>query len=57
MMTREYLSVRQVAAIYGVSKATIWRWAKLGILQPPIKVGPNTTRWLAADLEARGLVL
>lgn len=39
------LKAAEMAAIYGVSVATIWRWAKTGIIPPPEKIGLNTTRW------------
>ncbi len=49
----QYLNVSQIAANFGVSKATVWRWTKDGTLPAPVKLGFNTTRWRAADLEAR----
>ncbi len=51
-MKPQYLSVHQVAARLGVSKATCWRWSANGTLPAPVKLGPNTTRWRVADLEA-----
>lgn len=39
-----------VAALYGVSKETIWRWARIGLLPAPSKDGPNTTTWAVGDL-------
>jgi predicted DNA-binding transcriptional regulator AlpA len=29
---------------------TVHRWATSGRLPPPIKIGPNTSRWLGRDL-------
>lgn len=52
MHQKQYLSVSQVAARLGVSKATVWRWSAQGTLPKPVKLGPNTTRWRVADLEA-----
>lgn len=41
-----WYSVKQVAQLYGgVHKITVWRWAKDGIIPPPTKLGPNTSRW------------
>ncbi|MDO8864138.1 hypothetical protein Q6D67_20845 [Haliea sp. E1-2-M8] len=34
-----------LAEYFDVSRCTIWRWAKLGKLPPPEKIGDNTTRW------------
>ena len=36
-----------LAKHYKVSRVTIWRWARAGKLQKPIKLGPNTTRWFS----------
>lgn len=45
-----YLSVKDVAARYGVSVHSIWRWAKAGTFPQPVKLGPAATRWKEADL-------
>ena len=47
-----YLKALQVATILGVSVATVWRWVAAGRLPAPMKLGPNTTRWKASDIEA-----
>jgi len=39
-------SDRDLAERYGVSRMTIWRWARVGKLPEPVKLGENTTRWL-----------
>ena len=49
---REFLSDSEVANRYGVTRQTIWRWATLGRLAPPIKLGENCTRWRRSDVEA-----
>jgi predicted DNA-binding transcriptional regulator AlpA len=45
-----------VAAVYGVSKPTVWRWVKAGLLPAPTRRGGVTT-WsvgtIRADLAAR----
>ena len=41
----KYVNDKQLADRYGVSRATVWNWSKLGVLPRPKKVGPNTTRW------------
>ena len=40
----------ELAAIYGVSRATIWRWAKAGTIPKPHKIGMSTTRWDGAEI-------
>jgi prophage regulatory protein len=47
-----YLTDEQVAARYTISRMTVWRWAREGRLPRPVKLGPNVTRWVQAELEA-----
>jgi prophage regulatory protein len=48
-----WLSDKDLADRYGVCRITIWRWAKNGVIPPGKKIGPNTTRWSAAEIDAR----
>ena len=41
-----------VAKLYGVSLATVWRWAREGRIPKPHKFGPMTTRWNVGELRA-----
>ncbi len=47
-----YVRVVTVAAVFGVSVPTIWRWAKpeVGILPKPHKLTPQTTAWTAGQV-------
>lgn len=46
-----FLNVKQVAARYSVSIATIWRWAKERADFPqPRKLGSGSTRWMLDEL-------
>lgn len=47
-----YLTDRQAAARYSVSRNTVWRWAKDGTFPKPAQLSPQCTRWRLADLEA-----
>jgi predicted DNA-binding transcriptional regulator AlpA len=40
-----------VAALYGVSEPTVWRWTRSGLLPAPIKRG-GVTAWRVGDLRA-----
>lgn len=40
-----YSSDVQLAELFNVSRATIWRWAASGILPQPVKLSPGCTRW------------
>jgi prophage regulatory protein len=42
---RRWVSDRTLAEYYEVSRATIWRWVKIGKLPAPQKIGENCTRW------------
>ena len=44
-----HVRVPTVAALYGVSIVTVWRWAKNGSLPAPTKRG-GTTAWRVGDL-------
>jgi predicted DNA-binding transcriptional regulator AlpA len=52
-MQQKYLSDSQLAARYSVSRATVWRWAKRGILPSPVQLSAGCTRWSAAQIEER----
>jgi prophage regulatory protein len=48
-----YLSDRQVAKRYSVSRGTPWRWAKTDPKFPkPVELTPGCTRWQLGELEA-----
>ena len=45
-----YVRLPVVAALYGISAPTVWRWASKNLLPQPVKLGPNTTAWRVGDL-------
>lgn len=48
-----FLSDRQVAERYAVSRQTPWGWMKKDLSFPkPVSLSPGCTRWRLADLEA-----
>lgn len=47
----KYLSDRELASRYEVSRVTPWRWAAKGSFPSPVKLGPNCTRWKLSDVE------
>ena len=52
MHNETYLSDKQVAARYGVHRATPWRWSKSDPSFPkPIQLG-GVTRWRLSEIEA-----
>lgn len=42
----------EVGKALGVSRATVWRWAKAGRIPQPRKIGMNTTRWDSLEVQA-----
>jgi predicted DNA-binding transcriptional regulator AlpA len=56
MSTTELLDRASVCALLGGSKpidpATLYRGIKAGRYPSPIKVGPNSSRWLADEIRA-----
>lgn len=49
LASRRYGRDRRIAEILDVSRATVWRWARAGIIPAPIQISPGVTVW---DLDA-----
>lgn len=47
-----YAADTDLAVHFGVSRATIWRWANEGSFPTPVKLSPQITRWKWSDVEA-----
>lgn len=47
---RTMASDRDLAQMLGVSRTTIWRWSKTGIIPQPIKITPGCSRWKLSDI-------
>ena len=47
-----YLSDKQLAKRYGVTRTTIWRWARANQFPRPIRLGSGCTRWALRSVEA-----
>lgn len=51
-MNAAYVSDRQIAGRYDISRPTVWAWLKTDPTFPkPVKLSPGCTRWKIADLE------
>lgn len=48
-----YLSDKQLAARYGVTRTTVWRWVRKNEFPHPVKISPGCTRWPLDEIEAR----
>ena len=47
----QILRVKHLCEQLSVSRATIWRWERSGLLPPRRRIGPNVVGWLAQDIE------
>lgn len=47
----KWLSDRDVAERYSVSRATVWRWSRSQTIPQPKQLGENTTRWSCIELD------
>ena len=45
------LRLPQVAERLGVSKSTVWLYARNGTLPKPLKLSPRVTVWKASDVQ------
>jgi predicted DNA-binding transcriptional regulator AlpA len=53
MQNPDLLNRRDVCAFFGgVDASTIYRWAKVGLVPKPVKVGMGSSRWLRSECEA-----
>lgn len=51
MNVQKWLNDRKVAQRYSVSRITVWRWSKQGLIPKPRKLSPGCTRWNADELD------
>ncbi|MTH59002.1 helix-turn-helix transcriptional regulator [Paracoccus litorisediminis] len=48
-----YLTDKQIADRYGVTRPTIWRWTRTDPTFPkPISLSPGCTRWKLDEIES-----
>lgn len=47
-----YLTDKQLADRWNVSRDTVWRWNRADLIPAPLKLGPNCTRWVLEDIQA-----
>ena len=48
----EYLSVRQVAELLGVTTRTIWKLSAARKFPAPVRLTPRLPRWKRAEIDA-----
>ncbi len=42
---------RELEALLGISRTTLWRWERKGLLPPRRHYGPNVVGWPASVIE------
>ena len=47
-----YVSDSDLAAHFGVNRATIWGWVNRNGFPAPVKLSPQMSRWKWSDVEA-----
>ncbi len=47
-----YVDDKTIAKRFGVSRATVWRWARTSNFPAPVSLSPGCTRWRLSDVEA-----
>jgi predicted DNA-binding transcriptional regulator AlpA len=47
-----FIRPKDVRAIYGVSRQTVWRYVREGKLEPPRQVSPGVAGWDRSVLDA-----
>lgn len=45
-----YLTDKQVAARFGITRECVWKWARDGVFPKPVRLTPGCTRWRLADI-------
>lgn len=51
MIRDRYLRLKELQERMGVSRATIYRWAKDYDFPKPLKLGPGTSAWRQSEVE------
>ena len=51
-MNDVYLTDKQVGSRYGISRPSVWRWVKKGIIPGPVKFSEGCSRWVKNELDA-----
>ena len=49
--TSRVLRTNELAARLGISRVTLWRWERQGLVPGKRRIGPNTVGWLESEIE------
>lgn len=48
---QRFMSDRELAERYAVTRQTVWRWVQLGLFPAPVRLSPGCTRWRLDQIE------
>lgn len=51
MKTEKLLRLNEVVEIIGISKATVYKWIKLGKFPKPVKLSARLVAWKSVDIQ------
>ena len=46
-----FYSDKQLAERYGVTRQSIWRWVREGVMPRPLRIGKAATRWEQSTIQ------
>lgn len=46
------LRANELSKKLGVSRVTLWRWQRAGLLPPRVQYGPNSVGWVESEIDA-----
>lgn len=46
------IRAKELAERLSISRVTVWRWARSGLLPAKRKLGPHVSGWLDSDIDA-----
>ncbi len=49
--TKRFLRTKEVLRRLGISRATLWRWERHGVIPPRRQLGPNAVGWLESTID------
>ncbi len=44
------LRISEMVELLAVSRATLWRWERRGVLPPKRRIGPNVVGWIESEI-------
>ena len=46
------LDTREICALVGKSRCTIWRWKRKAAFPRRVRIGPNSVAWIADEVDS-----